>query len=105
MTNSITLVGRCHDPVAVQFFDSGSVVANFTLAVNRHDALLPPDLFNLEIWGKNAQLASDRVKQGTLVGIIGILKKDYWNDPTTGEKCEKFLIRVDRLEILSNAAK
>ena len=57
--NSITLVGRAGRDPEVRYFESGSVVANLTLAVNRRSRDDEPDWFNLEIWGKQAQVAAD----------------------------------------------
>ncbi len=60
--NSITLVGRAGRDPEVRYFESGSMVANLTLAVNRRSRDDEPDWFNLEIWGKQAQVAADYVR-------------------------------------------
>ena len=49
--NTINLVGRAGREPDVRYFESGSIVANFTLAVNRRSRDEEPDWFNLEIWG------------------------------------------------------
>ena len=72
--NTINLVGRAGREPDVRYFESGSVVANFTLAVNRRSRDEEPDWFNLEIWGKQAQIAADYVKKGSLIGITGSFK-------------------------------
>ena len=59
--NTINLVGRAGREPDVRYFESGSIVANFTLAVNRRSRDEEPDWFNLEIWGKQAQIAADYV--------------------------------------------
>ena len=100
--NSVTLVGRAGRDPEVRYFESGSVVANLTLAVNRRSRDDEPDWFNLEIWGKQAQVAADYVRKGSLVGIIGSLKLDRWTDRTTGEERSKPVVRVDRLELLGS---
>ena len=100
--NSVTLVGRAGRDPEVRYFESGSVVANLTLAVNRRSRDDEPDWFNLEIWGKQAQVAADYVKKGSLLGIIGSLKLDRWTDRTTGEERTKPVVRVDRLELLGS---
>ena len=61
-----------------------------------------PDWFNLEIWGKQAQVAADYVKKGSLLGIIGSLKLDRWTDRASGEERSKPVVRVDRLELLGS---
>tara|TARA_S200000501_G_scaffold169401_1_gene159531 strand:- start:636 stop:1007 length:372 start_codon:yes stop_codon:yes gene_type:complete len=100
--NTINLVGRAGREPDVKYFESGSTVANFTLAVNRMSKSDEPDWFNLEIWGKQAQIAADYVKKGSLVGITGSFKIDSWKDKNTGEDRFKPVIRVDRLNLLSS---
>ena len=100
--NTINLVGRAGREPDVRYFESGSLVANFTLAVNRRTKDEEPDWFNLEIWGKQAQVAADYVKKGSLVGITGSFKIDSWKDKNTGEDRFKPVIRVDRLNLLSS---
>ena len=100
--NTVNLVGRAGREPDVRYFESGSTVANFTLAVNRISRNDEPDWFNLEIWGKQAQIAADYVKKGSLVGITGSFKIDSWKDKNTGEDRFKPVVRVDRLNLLSS---
>ncbi len=100
--NSVNLVGRAGREPDVRYFESGSTVANFTLAVNRRSRDEEPDWFNLEIWGKQAQIAADYVRKGSLIGITGSLKIDSWKDKSTGEDRFKPVIRVDRLNLLGS---
>ena len=100
--NSVTLVGRAGRDPEVRYFESGTVVANLTLAVNRRNREDEPDWFNLEIWGKQAQVAADYVKKGSLIGVTGSFKLDSWKDRNTGEERNKPVVRVDRLELLGS---
>ncbi len=100
--NSVTLVGRAGRDPEVRYFESGTVVANLTMAVNRRNREDEPDWFNLEIWGKQAQVAADYVKKGSLIGITGSFKMDSWKDRNTGEDRNKPVVRVDRLELLGS---
>ena len=100
--NSVTLVGRAGRDPEVRYFESGTVVANLTIAVNRRNRNDEPDWFNLEIWGKQAQVAADYVKKGSLIGITGSFKLDSWKDRNTGEDRNKPVVRVDRLELLGS---
>ncbi len=85
--NTINLVGRAGREPDVRYFESGSIVANFTLAVNRRSRDEEPDWF---------------VKKGSLIGITGSFKIDSWKDKNTGEDRFKPVIRVDRLNLLSS---
>ena len=100
--NSVTLVGRAGRDPEVRYFESGTVVANLTMAVNRRNREDEPDWFNLEIWGKQAQVAADYVKKGSLIGVTGSFKMDSWKDRQTGEDRNKPVVRVDRLELLGS---
>lgn len=101
--NVVNLVGRAGRDPEVKYFESGSVVCNLTLAVNRRRRDSDePDWFNLEIWGKTAEVAANYVRKGSLIGITGALKFDHWQDRATGANRSKPVIRVDRLELLGS---
>ncbi|MCU0569724.1 MAG: single-stranded DNA-binding protein [Oculatellaceae cyanobacterium Prado106] len=101
--NSVTLVGRAGRDPEVRYFESGSVVCRFTLAVRRRRRdSEEPDWFDLEIWGQPAQTAADYVKKGSLIGVSGSLKFDHWQDRSTGAERSKPLIRVDRMDLLGS---
>ncbi len=104
--NKVHLVGRCGRDPEVKYFESGKIVANFAIAVNRNTSNRdePPDWFDLEVWDKTAEIASNYVKKGSLIGISGSLKFDRWSDRTTGEERRKAVIRVDKLELLGSKA-
>jgi single-strand DNA-binding protein len=98
--NSVALTGRAGKDPEVRYFESGSMVANLTLAVDRRSRDDQPDWFSLEIWGKQAQVAADYVRRGSLLSITGSFKLDRWPDRSTGEERSKPVINVDRLELL-----
>ena len=102
--NKVNLVGRAGRDPEVKYFESGKVVCNFTIAVNRNTSNRddPPDWFDLEMWDKTAEVAKNFVRKGSLIGISGSLKFDRWNDRTTGDERQKPVIRVDRLDLLGS---
>ncbi|HEY9863216.1 MAG TPA: single-stranded DNA-binding protein [Candidatus Obscuribacterales bacterium] len=101
--NIVTLVGRAGGDPEVKYFETGSVVCNLTLAVNRRSRKTDqPDWFNLEIWGKTAEVAANYVRKGSLIGIKGVLKFEYWQDRNTGTQRSKPVIRVDELDLLGS---
>jgi single-strand DNA-binding protein len=74
-----------------------------TLAVNRRTRNSDqPDWFNLEIWGKTAEVANNYVRKGALIGIKGFLKFDTWSDRQTGTNRSKPVIQVEQLELLGS---
>lgn len=98
--NNITLVGRCGADPEVRYLESGKVIAELRLAVNRRSRDEEPDWFNLKIWDKQAQVAADYVRKGSLIGVIGRLENETWTDRASGEKRSKPVIVVGRLELL-----
>jgi len=100
--NSIILIGRAGRDPEVRYFESGSNVANLTLAVNAFKRDDPPEWFNLEIWGKQAQVAVDYVRKGSLIGVIGRIRMDKWTDRSTGQERMKPVVSVERLELLGS---
>ncbi len=102
--NKVHLVGRVGREPEVKYFESGKMVCNFAIAVNRNTSNRddPPDWFDLELWDKTAEVAKNFVRKGSLIGITGSLKFDRWNDRTTGDERQKPVIRVDRLELLGS---
>jgi single-strand DNA-binding protein len=101
--NVVTLVGRAGRDPEVKYFESGSVVCNLTLAVNRRSRSNDePDWFNLEIWGRTAEIAANYVRKGSLIGISGALKFEHWQDRSSGASRTRPVIRVDRLDLLGS---
>ncbi|NMF82589.1 single-stranded DNA-binding protein [Nodosilinea sp. P-1105] len=101
--NVVTLVGRAGTDPDVKYFESGSVVCNLTLAVRRRSSRDDkPDWFNLELWGKTAEIAANYVRKGSLIGVSGALKLDHWQDRSTGAARSKPVVRVDNLELLGS---
>ncbi len=101
--NAVTLVGRVGSDPDIKYFESGSVVCNIPLAVDRRTRNNDqPDWFNLELWGKTAEIAANYVRKGSLIGVTGSLKFEYWQDRSTGTSRSKPVIRVDRLQLLGS---
>ncbi|MBW4523662.1 MAG: single-stranded DNA-binding protein [Phormidium tanganyikae FI6-MK23] len=101
--NVVTLVGRVGGEPDVKYFESGSVKCRLTLAVNRQTKNSDqPDWFNLELWGKQADVAANYVRKGSLIGVKGSLKFDSWTDKNSGAARSSPVIVVDRLQLLGS---
>jgi single-strand DNA-binding protein len=100
--NVINLVGRVGGDPETRRFESGSIKASATLAVNRASKNDQPDWFNLEFWGKQAETVEKWVNKGSLIGVKGSLKLETWTDKATGALRSKPVILVDRLELLGS---
>ncbi|MBD2458513.1 single-stranded DNA-binding protein [Nostoc sp. FACHB-87] len=73
------------------------------MAVNRRTRNSDePDWFELELWGKTAEVAGNYVRKGKQIAVKGSLKFDSWNDRQTGVSRSKPVIVVDQLDLLGS---
>jgi single-strand DNA-binding protein len=100
--NVVHLVGRAGRDPEVKYLESGKVVCNVGIAVKRMRRDDPPDWFELEMWGKTAEIAANYVKRGNEIGVTGFLRFDKWNDRNTGIERSKPVILVDKLDLLGS---
>jgi single-strand DNA-binding protein len=100
--NVVTLVGRVGGDPETRRFESGNMKTTATLAVNRNSKNDQPDWFNLEFWGKQAEVVENWVKKGSLIGVKGALKLESWTDKSTGATRTKPVVLVERLELLGS---
>ncbi len=101
--NVVNLVGRAGRDPELRYFESGSIKCSLTMAVNRPTSKSDePDWFNLEFWGKTAEVAGNYVKKGSLIGVQGSLKIETWSDRNTGVKRSKPVIKVEKLDLLGS---
>lgn len=77
VVNTVILVGRAGRNPDIKYFESGKTMATFSLAVDRPkstpDGESQTDWFKIELWGRQAEIAYEYVKKGSLVGIRGRL--------------------------------
>jgi single-strand DNA-binding protein len=101
--NVIMIVGRVGADPEMKYIDSDKVVARFNVAVNRttKDASgnYITDWFPCEFWRKQAEIAGEYVKKGTLVSVVGSGRIEKWE--TNGEKKSRFVIVGDAFQLLS----
>ena len=99
--NVVALVGCLGRDPETKYFDSGTVVTKFSIAVNRpkKDGVQEADWFDCEAWGKTAEFATNYIKKGYRISIAGSLKQEKWE--RDGEKRSKVIVRIDRLENLT----
>ncbi|MTJ46716.1 single-stranded DNA-binding protein [Dolichospermum sp. UHCC 0259] len=101
--NVVTLVGRVGGDPDMKYFESGTVKCRLTLAVNRRSRNNDkPDWFNLELWGKTAEVAGNYVRKGGLIGVKGSLRFDTWSDRQSGVTRSSPVIHVDQLDLLGS---
>ena len=81
--NHVVLVGRTTKEVELRYLaNTGTPVANFTVAVNRNytkkDGTKETDFIPVEVMGKAAEFCANYISKGRLVAIQGTLKVDKY---------------------------
>ncbi len=80
MVNVVMLVGRTGKDPEMRYFESGRVKTTFSLAVNRPTKEKETDWFDVELWGRQAEVAGEYVRKGSLIGVEGRLDFSRWTD-------------------------
>ena len=96
--NSVSLTGRLTKDVDHRTTQSGTEVANVTIAVNgfkENDT----SFIDLVLFGKTAQAASKYISKGQQIGVTGRLKQESWEDKTSGQKRSKLVVVVENLQL------
>ena len=101
MVNSVTLVGRAGRDPEMRYFESGRVKTTFSVAVNRPTKEKETDWFDIELWGRQAEIAGEYVRKGTLIGIEGRLDFNRWTD-SAGVKHVKPVVNAQNLRLLGS---
>ena len=83
--NKVCLIGRLtKDPEIRYTQTNNTLVANFTLAVNRRFAKetdeIKADFIPIIAWAKTGEFCSKYFKKGQQVGIIGRIQTRNWED-------------------------
>jgi single-strand DNA-binding protein len=88
VVNSVVLVGRTGQDPEIKYFDSGSVKARFSIAVDRNFSKenKETDWFNVEVWGRQAEFVGEWVKKGQLLAVTGQLEVQRWTDQAGNPK-------------------
>jgi single-strand DNA-binding protein len=100
--NVCSFTGRAGRDPEMKFFESGSAIAQLTIAVDGWKRDSEPLWLNLKVWGKLAQVAGDYVRKGSQIAVSGQLENESWTDRTTGEKRSKMVLNVKELTLLGS---
>ena len=100
MANVVFLVGRLGQDPEIKYFESGSVKARFSVAVDRNLSKENriTDWFNVETWGRNAEIVGEWIKKGQLVSISGQMEIQRWTDQG-GNPREYPMIRANEIRM------
>ena len=83
--NKVILLGRLtRDPEVRYTQTNNTLVANFSLAVNRRYVRegdpVTADFFNIVAWNKTGEFVSKYFKKGQQVAVVGRLQNRNWDD-------------------------
>jgi single-strand DNA-binding protein len=101
--NSILVEGNLVRDPLFRSTPKGTPICSFTLASNRffkQDSGLEKEVsfFEVETWAKLAEHCVDQGHKGRGVRVVGRLKQDRWNDPTTGKNRSRIMIVAEHVE-------
>ena len=99
--NKVILLGRLTKDVETRYTQTNnSLVATFTLAVNRRFAKegeeRQTDFINIVVWGKTGEFSSKYFKKGLQVAVVGRLQNRSYED-SNGQK--KYITEVIAEEV------
>ena len=92
--NTVVIVGRAGRDAEIKYYESGKSRATLSLAVTRWDSKTSSevtDWFNIEVWDKQAEFASNYLKKGRLAAIEGRIRTSNWTDQA-GERDRKSVV-------------
>ena len=108
--NRVILVGNLGKDPEIKYTASGMAMAKFSIATSevRKDAQgnrqESTEWHNIVVWGKQAEIAGEYLKKGTMVYLEGRLRTRSWDDPQGGGKRYATEIVGDRFQMLSSRA-
>ena len=88
MANSVVIVGRLGQDPEIKYFESGSVKARFSVAVDRGFSKenKVTDWFSIEVWGRKAEFVGEWIKKGSMVSVTGQLEVNRYTDQAGNPK-------------------
>lgn len=105
-TNVVVLTGRLGKDPEVRATNSGKSVVSFSIAVDDGwGEKKKTDWWDVEAWDKTAEAVGRLGKAGKRVTVTGSLKKDEWQDKSSGEKKSRTKIRAMSVDIVDFAEK
>jgi single-strand DNA-binding protein len=103
--NKVILVGRLGRDPETRYTGGGQAVANFSLATDETykdrngERQKRTEWHKIVVWGKQAEIAQQYLKKGSLVFIEGRIQTREWNDKE-GQKRTSFEIVASNFRML-----
>ena len=110
LKNSVSLIGRLGNDPEVISFDSGKMLARFSIATNESykdqsgEWKEKTNWHNIVTWGKSAELCKNLLKKGSELVLEGKLENDTYQTKE-GEKRYKTQINMREFMVLNKENK
>ena len=99
--NNISLIGRLTADAEIKHTQSGAVLLQFALAVNRkRKEGSEVGFFDVQLWGKLAEALANYLTKGKQVAIEGELRQSKWT--VEGKTKSKVYITANSLQMLAD---
>lgn len=104
--NKILLMGNITRDPELKFTPKGTAVCQFGLAVNSSyksgdgEKREEVTFFDIEAWGKVAELIAEHCKKGKPIYIEARAKTETWDDKQTGQKRSKMKFVLEQFQFL-----
>ena len=108
--NKVFLIGNLTRKPELRYTPSGTPVAEFGLAVNRHYTTSNGEkrrdtcFVEVTVWRNKAEICYENLVKGSPVFIEGRLELDTW-ETRNGEKRSKLRVVADTLQLLTKTGK
>lgn len=101
--NSVFLIGRLTRDAELSYFQSGSAVSKFSIAVNRsrkdgEQWISEANFFDVSLFGKSAENLKKYLLKGTQVAVQGSLRQDRWEKD--GQKFSRVYVVANDVQLL-----
>ena len=109
MVNKVILVGRLGRDPETRYTSGGQAVANFSVATDETykdrngERQKRTEWHKIVVWGKQAEIAQQYLKKGSLVFIEGRIQSREWQDKE-GQKRTSFEIVANNFRMLGGRA-
>ena len=107
--NKVILIGRLGRDPETRYTGSGQAVANFTMATDETykdrngERQKRTEWHKIVVWGKQAEIAQQYLKKGSLIFIEGRIQSREWQDKE-GQKRTSFEIVATNFRMLGGRA-
>lgn len=102
--NRVILMGNLTRDIELRYLPSGTAVSEFSIAVNDRRKTSDgqwvddPSFFDIVLYGRTAEVASEFLSKGSPVLIEGRLKQDTWEKE--GQKRSRVKVIGDRMQMI-----